>query len=114
MNRPFSTCRSALWIAAAAVAAGALSAPARAEYRCTTPERLSNAETRACELAQQDTPNALIHFVNRTKGIYDLYVNDYVSKADVERWELAKHKGEADSPTVAKAGSNMNDVSKGH
>ncbi len=88
--------------AAAAVAATTLSTTAYAEYRCATPERLAHGEKRACELARQDTPEALIHFVNRTKGIYGLDVNDYVSKADVERWELAKRGGTKESPTIAR------------
>jgi hypothetical protein len=85
---------------------------AHAEYRCATPDRLSNAEMRACELARQDTPNALIHFVNRTKSIYNLYTDDYVSKADVDRWELANRMPASDSPAVAGTRSNTKDVSK--
>ena len=70
----------------------------------STPEQLTNAETKACELARQDTPDALIHFINRMKGVDNLYVNDYVSKADAERWEVAKLKGTPYSPAVARAG----------
>ena len=87
----------------AAAFATILCATARAEYRCATPQQLDSAETRACQLAQQDTPEALIRFVNRTKAIYNLYVNDYVSEADVQRWEMAKQKAEPDSASVAKA-----------
>ena len=115
MNKSTRTSQAALWIAAtAAIATTALSAPAYAEYRCATPARLSNEEKRACELARQDTADALIHFVNTTKGIYNLYVNNYISKADLERWELARRKGAPDSPPVAKAGNNTNDASKAH
>jgi len=83
--------------------AATISMSAHAEYRCATPQQLTPEERRACELAHQDSPDRLIHFVNRTKPIYNLYANDYVSKADVERWELAKRRGGSDSPTIAKA-----------
>ncbi len=76
---------------AAAVATAGVSMNARAEYRCANPKQLSPAETRACELARQHTSDALVHFVHTTRGIYDLYVNDYVSESDVQRWELARH-----------------------
>lgn len=87
--------------AAAALVATVLCTTANAEYRCATPKQLSNDEMRACQLAQQDTPDALIHFVNRTKAIYDLYVDDYISEADVQRWELTKRRGSPNSPGVA-------------
>lgn len=89
-------------IAIAALATIA-SAAARGEYRCATPAQLQPAEQRACGLARQGTPDALIHFVNRTKAIYGLYVNDYVSEADVDRWERARERAEPGSPAVAKA-----------
>ncbi len=65
---------------------------AHAEYRCANPQRLSSAETRACQLARQDMPDALIHFVNRTKPIYGLYLNDYVSSRDVDRWDTVQQE----------------------
>jgi hypothetical protein len=80
------------------------SAAARAEYRCAKADILSSWEVRACELARRDTPDALIHFVNRTQGIFGLYANDYVSVADVQRWESAKDQ-EAATPSVATARS---------
>ena len=98
--------------AVAALAATTLSTTAYAEYRCATPERLALGEKKACELARQDAPDALIHFVNRTKAVYGLYVNDYVSQADVERWDLARRNGTADSPAVAKAKNDTRGVSK--
>ena len=85
---------------------------ASAEYRCTAPEQLTNAETRACELAQQDSPGALIRFVNRTKGSYNLVADDYVSQADVERWSQLKHDDNEDSPEVAKARGDSIDALK--
>lgn len=95
----------------AALAAAALSATALAEYRCATPELLTNAELRACDLAQQDSPDALVRFVNRSKGISNLYADDYVSKADGERWELEKRAGTEDSP-IAKAKGDAKDASR--
>ncbi|HEX4596402.1 MAG TPA: hypothetical protein VH278_01330 [Burkholderiaceae bacterium] len=90
------------WISIAVVAAGAAAcAMAHAEYRCATPDLLSYEEVRACELARRDMPDALIHYVNRTKVIYGLYVNDYVGDADVERWEAARQKAQPGSPEVA-------------
>jgi hypothetical protein len=97
---------------AVGIVAASVSTGAQAEYRCATPERLTNEEARACELARQDSPDALIHFVNRTKAIYDLYVNDYVSKADVERWELAKSKEAPDAPAIAKMKADAKGTSK--
>jgi hypothetical protein len=97
---------------AVAIVAATVSTGVHAEYRCATPERLTNEETRACELARQDSPDALIHFVNRTKAIYNLYANDYVSQADVERWELAKRKEAPDAPAIAKMKADAKGTSK--
>jgi hypothetical protein len=97
------TLKLSSWILAAIAGFAALgSTAAQAEYRCAKPAALTYGEVRACELARRDTPAALIHFVNRTKGIYGLDVNDYVSVADVDRWETSKQKGWPESPTVAK------------
>ena len=85
---------------AVAAVAATVSISAHAEYRCATPEQLTYEDKRACELARQDTPTALIHFVNRTKAIYNLHANDYASKADVERWELPKSRGSLDWPVI--------------
>jgi hypothetical protein len=88
---------------AAAVAALALSAPASAEYRCAAAGGLAAGEKKACELARRHSPDALVQFVNRTKGTYGLAVDDYVSQADADRWEQAKqHPVIDDSPTIAK------------
>ena len=105
------TAKTLPWIAAAAVATMALSRTAYAEYRCATPERLSNAEKRACQLARQDSPGALIHFVRSTRGVYDLYLPYYVSEADAERWELVK-RGRPDARTDAKVTVERKDASK--
>lgn len=78
-------------LAVAGVAAMACAA-AQAEYRCAKPQQLSHDETRACQLARQDIPDALIHFVNRTKPIYGLYLNDYVSSRDVDRWDTVQQE----------------------
>lgn len=106
------TAKTLLWTAAAALATAALPATARAEYRCAVPKQLAPAETRACELARQDSPYALIHFTRTTRGIYDLYLPYYVSDADVERWELAKRGRTPDSRTDAKATTDTKDASK--
>jgi hypothetical protein len=93
-----------------AVLACTIAIGAHAEYRCAGPEQLSYPEQRACTLAQQDTPDALIHFVKRTKSIYNLYLDDFVSKADVERWELARaRKDEVESITKADERANRNE-----
>lgn len=105
-----NTFKTALRMSAvAALATTALSTAAYAEYRCATPEGLAAWEKKACELARQDTSDALIHYVNRTKPIYNMYVNDYVGKADVERWELVKRTG---GEGIAKAKSDIRGVSK--
>ena len=85
-----------------AMAVSTIPVPAHAEYRCAVPGQLTNAEKRACKLAQQDSPAGLIHFVNRTKSIYGLYSDDYVTRADVERWELVKREAAPDMPSLAK------------
>ena len=89
-----------------------LAGHALAEYRCAAPEQLTNAETQACELALQDSPSALIRFVNRTKGSYNLCADDYVSQADVERWNQLKHDAGGDSPEMAKARGDSMDALK--
>jgi len=108
MKTSKQTYRISFAVVAVAVA---LSTGAHAEYRCATPQQLDTEERRACDLAPQETPDALIQFVNRTKGIYNLYVNDYVSEADVKRWELAEQKGVPDSPAIAKAKGDARDSS---
>jgi hypothetical protein len=89
--------------AAAAIAAITLNMAAHAEYRCATPAVLANEERHACELASRQTPAALIHFVNRTRAVYGLYVNDYVSNVDVRRWETAERRAPAQAPAFAQA-----------
>jgi hypothetical protein len=93
---------TALPISLAAALSAIVSAVAHAEYRCATPEQLTPAEQRACELAREDTPDALVHFVNRTKGTENLIVNDYVSSADEQRWETAR---DGDAREVSADGS---------
>jgi hypothetical protein len=77
----------------ATIAALAVSTAAHAEYRCSTPGLLTLWEVRACDFARQDTPDALIHFVHRINRIgAGLYIDNYVAKADGDRWELARQK----------------------
>ena len=106
------TAKTLLWTAAAAVATAALSPKAYAEYRCATPRQLTSAETRACELARQDSPDALIHFTRSTKGVYDLYLPDYFSEADQKRWEHGKREKASDARTGAKATLDSKDTPK--
>jgi hypothetical protein len=99
------TVKQCSWIAVAVLAFATLtSAPARAEYRCATPGLLFYGEMRACELAGRDSPDALIHFVNRTKGVFGLYAPDYISQVDAQRWEMSRQqKAEPAPEAVAKA-----------
>jgi hypothetical protein len=111
MNRSAHILQAALWIAvSAAIATAALSSPAYAEYRCATLEQLSNVEKQACELARQDTPDALRRYIHRMNTINaGLYISDYVGKADAERWELARQK-----PRLEQLGSaTSNDSANG-
>jgi hypothetical protein len=109
-----NTSKTARWILITTALAAALSAMAFADYRCGTPEQLTNAEVRACELAQQDSPAALIRFVNRTKAIYNLYADDYASPGDEARWELTQRRGAQDPAAIAKAKSDAKDVLNAH
>jgi len=95
-------------LAAGAIAA-AVSVGAHAEYRCATPGILLLPERHACELAQQGAPDALVHFVNRTKGTYNLYVYDYVKDADADRSQQSKQFEAPSSMNVAEV---MGDVQK--
>jgi len=116
MNK-FTSCtsQSSRWIAAAVVLSiTVICAPVSAEYRCAAPEQLTNAEKTACELARQDSPDALTHFVNRTKAIYNLLVDDYVSNADVKRWEAARSNVAPDSSAAAKVRIDTNAASRAH
>jgi hypothetical protein len=97
-----------------AMAASVIPVPAHAEYRCANPEQLTHEEKQACELARQDSPAALIQFVNRTKRIYDLYVDNYISNADVERWDRAAQAATPDSQAIASVRSKASDSPKAH
>ena len=114
MNEPTRhALASARWMSgAAAVAVLALSSTASAEYRCNKPAALAPAEKKACELARQQSPEALIRFINRTKAIYALYLYDYVTEADVERWDEARRREDAGSTAVAKAKSEQQATQK--
>ncbi len=74
---------------------------AHAEYRCATPAQLTNAERRACELAELDRPDQLRQFIERTSSIYGLYFYDYVSQRDVDRWDSARGPEKARSIRAA-------------
>lgn len=78
----------AMILAASAAAMLAASGAARAEYRCDAP--VNAGERHACELARLDRPDELRRYVERTRKIYALYLPDYVSASDVERWNRAQ------------------------
>jgi hypothetical protein len=63
--------------AAAALVASIAFAPgvAHADYKCTSPN--GSVERRACAMAAAG-PDVLRRFVERTRGIYDLYYWDYM------------------------------------
>jgi hypothetical protein len=91
------------------IAAMTISTAAHAEYRCSTPGLLDLWEQRACEFASQDTPDALIHYVKRLNKIgAGLYIDDYVGKADSERWELAGQKTRLEQLRSATATGSAN------
>lgn len=84
-----------------------------AEYRCSTPGLLTSWEQRACELARQDTPYALIHFIHRINAINaGLNLDDYVSKTDAQRWELAAQKTRDEPLRSANATSSAKGAEK--
>jgi hypothetical protein len=119
MNKPYehSPRSNATGIATgsilAIIVAMAVSTAAHAEDRCSTPGSLTQWEQRACELARQDTPDALVHYVHRMNTINaGLYIEDYVGKADTERWELARQKMRPESPRGATANSLAKDTGK--
>jgi hypothetical protein len=101
-----NTSRAALRMSAVATALAAttfLSTAAYAEYRCATPGLLWLGEKKACELARQPTPDALVRFVHRTQGTYNLYINDYVDDGAGARWHQAKQSAIHHSTKVAEA-----------
>lgn len=67
-----------------------VSVPARAEYRCSSPQTWDNADRRACELARRGAATELRLFIQRTAPIYGLYFYDYVTPADFDRWRAAR------------------------
>ena len=83
-------------------------ASAVAEYRCGTPGLLTLWEKRACDLARQDTPDALIRFVHSINRIgAGLNVYAYVSDADDRRWDVASHQTRLEPLSTANAGSSV-------
>ena len=72
-----------------------VSVAAHAEYRCTSPA--SPEAQRACELAKQNSPDALRLYVQRTRSIYGMSFYDYVRPADFDRWDAARRDGAATS-----------------
>jgi len=83
---------------AVAAVAATVSMGAHAEYRCATPAQLTNAERRACELAELDRPDQLRQFIERTSSIYGLHFYDYVSQRNVDSWDSAR--GPENAPSI--------------
>jgi hypothetical protein len=119
MNEPYrqSPRFSAAGLATASIlgmiVAMAISAPAHAdpmavaEYRCGTPGLLTLWEKRACDLARQNTPDELIHFIHSINRIgAGLNIYAYVKDADGQRWELASQKRRLEPLGSADAGSS--------
>ena len=97
----------------ALILAMAISTAAHAEYQCSTPGSLTAWEKRACELARQDTPDALIHYIHRINKVNaGLNIDDYVGKADAERWELARQKTRLEQLGSATANGSANGTEK--
>jgi hypothetical protein len=85
----------------ALIVAMAASVPltAHAEYRCGSPSTPEDA--RACELVKRAAPDELRLFVQRTTSIYGLDFNDYVTSADVDRWQAARLEDRSTSVAAA-------------
>lgn len=110
-----NTSRVALRMSAAAtLAAMALCSAAHAEYRCSTPGLLLLEERKACELARESKLDALIHFVHRTKGTYNLYIYDYVNDQEGSRWGQARHNAVAHPTNLAKAKTSFKKTETPH
>lgn len=88
-------------------------ASAVAEYRCATPGLLTIWEKRACDLARQSSPDALIHFVHSINNIgAGLNIYSYVNDADDRRWEMARQKTRPEPLDGANAASLPQDIQK--
>jgi len=117
MNKPYEqsrrskSTRLATASTLATILAMAISTSAHAdasavtEYRCSTPGLLTLWERRACDLAHQNTPDALIHFIHSINRIgAGLNVYAYVSDADDRRWDVASQKTRLEPLRSADAG----------
>jgi len=88
-------------------------AQAVAEYRCGTPGLLTLWEKRACDLARQDTPDELIHFIHSINRIgAGLNIYAYVRDADGQRWEVAGQKTRLEPLGSAQASSSTGSTEK--
>ena len=86
---------AAACLAIAGCAAPAPTRPVATGYRCDNPQ--GSVDRRACEMAAQG-PDALRRFVERTRGIYELYYWDYI--------QTPMHGAMAATPTrIAASGS---------
>jgi hypothetical protein len=105
----------AMIVALAVPASAHADALAVAEYRCSTPGLLTIWERRACDLARQDSPDGLIHFIRSINMIgAGLNIYAYVSDADGRRWDVASQKarveplGRADANSLAQVTEKAN------
>ncbi len=83
---------------AVAAVAASVSVGAHAEHRCKAPP--TPEDERACERAAMDRPYELRLLIQRTSSIYGLYFYDYVTEADVNRWDVARRSEKAQSITA--------------
>jgi len=85
----------------ALIVAMAASVPlvAHAQYRCASPSTPEDA--RACDLVKRAAPDQLRLFVQRTSSIYGLYFDNYVTAADVGRWQAARLEDRTTSVAAA-------------
>jgi hypothetical protein len=110
MNAKQWSCRQRCLCFAAAALATSVSMGVHAEYLCKAPP--TAADKRACELAKLDRPDDLRFFVQRTRGVYGLYMLDYVTEADAKRWELARGSDESRANVAIDAGEHQKSVSR--
>lgn len=82
--------------AAMLLVAAVATTPAYADYRCDSPKLKE--DQRACELARLSEPDQLRQFIQATRGVYNLYMPDYVSDRDVKRWDLARMSTKRNAP----------------
>ena len=90
------------------------SSSALAAEKCVAPQ--NPWDVRACELVRQGSVDGLRHYIQRTQGIYGLYIGDYVSIGGEgtylnDKTQSAANRGEEKSSQQASVQSgNAKDV----